>query len=135
MTNLSLAQSCPIKAKERVQVFDVLMTEAMYSDLLRETQEIVELALKGMRRQVGIEPPHWPDGSGLILEHRDRFPEPAPARIEGLAATSKRLGQERELSFCGDLDFIPAEEYGREDACRTMRGAERAVRRVEVRIP
>jgi HEPN domain-containing protein len=37
-----------------------------YSDVVREAQEIVELALKGMLRQIGIEPPKWHDVGQLI---------------------------------------------------------------------
>lgn len=57
MTNHTLAQSYLIKATKRLRILDVLMEEAAYSDVVREAQEIVELALKGILRQVGIEPP------------------------------------------------------------------------------
>lgn len=57
MTNVSLAQSYLIKARKWLKILTVLFDEAAYSDVVREAQEIVELALKGMLRQVGIEPP------------------------------------------------------------------------------
>lgn len=40
-----------------MKILPVLLDEAAYSDVVREAQEFVELALKGMLRQVGIEPP------------------------------------------------------------------------------
>ncbi len=65
MTNISLAQSYLSKARKRLRILTVLLEEEAYSDVVREAQEIVELALKGMLRQVGIEPPHWHDVSPM----------------------------------------------------------------------
>jgi hypothetical protein len=50
MTNTSLAQSYLLKASKRLKILPVLLAEAAYSDVIREAQEIVELALKGMLR-------------------------------------------------------------------------------------
>lgn len=51
MKNLTLAQSYLVKAKARLKILRVLYDEKAYSDAVREAQEIVELALKGMLRQ------------------------------------------------------------------------------------
>ena len=51
MTNTSLAQSYLVKALKRLKILAVLLDEAAYSDVVREAQEIVELALKGMLPQ------------------------------------------------------------------------------------
>ncbi|GAB4108465.1 MAG: hypothetical protein Kow001_05840 [Acidobacteriota bacterium] len=56
MTNLTLARSYLVKAWKRLKILTVLLEEEAYSDVVHEAQEIVELALKGMLRQVGIEP-------------------------------------------------------------------------------
>ena len=47
--------------------------------------------------------------------------------MEELAAISKWLRRERELAFYGDIDFIPTEEYSREDALRAIEGARKTV--------
>jgi HEPN domain-containing protein len=73
LKNLSLAKSYLDKAQKRLKILDVLLAEDDYSDVVREAQEIVELALKGMLRQIGIEPPKWHDVGALILEYRARF--------------------------------------------------------------
>jgi len=57
MTNRSLALSYLEKASKRAKILSLLRREKAYSDVVREAQEIVELSLKGMLRQVGIEPP------------------------------------------------------------------------------
>jgi HEPN domain-containing protein len=73
VTNTSLARSYLVKSRARLKILPVLMAERAWSDVVREAQEIVELALKGMLRQAGVEPPHWHDVGGLVVEHRERF--------------------------------------------------------------
>jgi HEPN domain-containing protein len=100
------------------------LNESAYSDVMREAQEIVELALKGMLRQAGVEPPKWHDVSSLLLEFRGRFPDSVAADVERLAEISAYLRKEREISFYGDIDFIPTEEYSRDDALKATADAE-----------
>jgi HEPN domain-containing protein len=123
MTNDSLARSYLIKATKRLKILPVLLDEEAYSDVIREAQEIVELALKGMLRQVGVEPPKWHDVGPHLKEFHQRFEKPVHAHVDRLAAISKWLRKEREFSFYGDIDFIPTEEYSREDALRAMEDA------------
>jgi HEPN domain-containing protein len=66
VTNVSLAEAYLVKAQKRLKILGVLLAEAAYSDVVREAQELVELALKGMLRQVGIEPPKWHDVGDLL---------------------------------------------------------------------
>jgi len=127
MTNSSLAKSYLKKASSRLKTLPILKEDQAYSDVIREAQEIVELALKGMLRQIGIEPPKWHDVGILLIEHRDRFARAASRRIPRLAKASKWLRKERELSFYGDLDFIPTEEYSLADANKAIREAQFAV--------
>ena len=118
MTNSSLASSYLRKAQARLKTLPVLHAEGAYSDVVREAQEIVELALKAMLRQVGVEPPKWHDVGNLLLEHAARFDARVRRRIPRMARTSRWLRKERELSFYGDIDFIPSDEYGPKDAMR-----------------
>lgn len=137
MTNISLAQSYLIKATKRLKILPVLLSEEAYSDVVREAQEIVELALKGMLRQAGIDPPKWHD-VGMILDEQKRlFPAGVNKEVPRLIAISKWLRKERELSFYGDIDFIPSEEYVKKDAEKAIRDANFTVRiaRKVVNIP
>ena len=131
MNNATLARSYLIKSQKRLKILDVLLTESAYSDVIREAQEIVELALKGMLRQAGIEPPKWHDVSSLIIEYRVRFPESVDRDAERLAEISSYLRKEREFSFYGDIDFIPTEKYSREDAHKAITDAKLVVKRAE----
>ncbi len=123
MTNVTLAQSYLRKAVDRLDILDVLQRKGAYSDVVREAQEIVELASKGMLRAVGIEPPKFHDVGGLIQEHKDKFREEVSGRVDEIAAICKRLKKERELAFYGDIDFIPTEEYRAEDAKEALENA------------
>lgn len=135
MTNLTLAQSYLVKAKKRLRILDVLLEEEAYSDVVREAQEIVELSLKGMLRAVGIEPPKWHDVGSLLIEYQDKFSEEVAREVERVAQISKRLRKERELSFYGEVDFIPTEAYSRKDALLSRDEAREVVSLAEKAIP
>jgi len=123
MGSMTLAQAYVFKATKRLKALDVLLAEQSYSDVVREAQELVELALKGVLRQIGVDPPKQHDVGGLLLEYRDRLPSRVAADADRLAAISKRLRKERELAFDGDVDFIPTVEYKRQDAARAIEEA------------
>ncbi len=133
MTHKTLAESYLFKARKRLRILNIIFEEEDYSDVVREAQEIVELALKGMLRSVGIDPPKWHDVGKILLENENLFTE-VKEHLKKLADISKWLRKERELSFYGDIDFIPTEEYGPEDAIRAMRDAEYVVRIAEIVI-
>ena len=120
MTNGSLAESYLIKVTKQLKILSILLDDEAYSNVVREAQEIVELALKGMLRQVGMEPPHWHDVSRFVREYRQRFPAVSDDEIERLAAVSTALRKERELAFYGAIDFIPTDQYTREQAQQAL---------------
>ncbi len=120
MTNLTLAQAYLKKASDRMDILHMLHAKGAYSDVVREAREIVELAQKGMLRAVGIEPPKYHDVGGLLMEHKDRFEKEIEKDLQQAAQISKWFRKERELSFYGDIDFIPTEEYTEKDSDRAM---------------
>jgi hypothetical protein len=65
VTGRSLALAYLEKAQKRLRVLEVLLEEQAYSDVVREAQEVVELALKAMLRLVGVEPPKQHDVGGF----------------------------------------------------------------------
>lgn len=135
MTSTTLARSYLLKAAKRLRVLELLLQEEAYSDVVREAQELVELALKAMLRYAGIDPPKWHDVGPILLEHEGRFPEALRPDLARLAAISKWLRREREFAFYGDVDFIPTEEYGREDAARALADARFVLGRARDLVP
>lgn len=127
MKNLTLAQSYLMKAQARLKILDVLYTEDAFSDVVREAQEVVELALKGMLRQIGIEPPKVHDVGDLILEYRRMFADDVAKQAERLREISKWLRKEREFAFYGEVDLIPTLEYSAQDAERAIADANTVV--------
>lgn len=127
MSSESLASAYVYKAMTRLKILEVLIELEDYSDVVREAQEIVELALKGMLRGIGVEPPKYHDVGPLIVEHGQHFQTEIRPALEELASISKWLRKEREFSFYGDVDFNPLAEYSRDDAEEAQRDAHRVV--------
>lgn len=123
MTYEELARSYLEKSRRRIRALLVLLEEDAYSDVVREAQEVVELALKGVLRAIGVDPPHWHDVSGVIQAYTDRLPCISPEELADVARISRYLYSERERSFYGDVDLIPTQVYGRADAERAFRDA------------
>ncbi len=121
MNNITLAQSYLQKASVRLKVLDLLLAEKAYSDVIREAQEAVELALKGILRQIGVEPPKQHDVGRLVVEYARSLPPDVREDAPRLAEISRWLRKEREFAFYGDVDFIPTEEYTLQDAEQARR--------------
>jgi HEPN domain-containing protein len=123
-SQLALAHSDIAKAGKRLKVLSLLLQEEAYSDVVREAQELVELALKGILFQAGIDPPKEHDIGRFFKEMRDRLPQPAAQAADRLAAISGQLGRERNASFYGDQNFIPSEGYTCQEAEQALEDAE-----------
>ncbi|MBP2071543.1 HEPN domain-containing protein [Thermoanaerobacterium butyriciformans] len=134
MNNITLAESYLQKAKTRIKMIEFLMNEEDYSDVIREAQEAVELALKGMLRKIGVEPPKQHDVGYLLIEYKDKFSDEVKEAVDKLASISKWLRKEREFSFYGDIDFIPTLEYTEEDARKAINDSKLVVNIAEKAI-
>lgn len=135
MTNVTLAQSYLLKAEVRLKILPILLQEKAFSDVVREAQEAVELALKGMLRQIGVEPPKVHDVGYLLVEYQSMFTESIRQNIDKLRNVSRWLRKEREFAFYGEVDFIPSLEYRKEDAERAIRDANFVVMTAKECIP
>ena len=124
MTSEELARSYLRKATDRLEILDLLLRKEAYSDVIREAQEIVELALKGRLRAVGVEPPKWHNVGPILQEQRGRLPDSVRGEVDELARISAWLRDEREASFYGDIELIPTEAYDRNDAERAIADAQ-----------
>lgn len=111
MTNEDLAERYLTKCELRLEVLALLLARGGHSDVVREAQELVELAVKAMLRSVGVEPPKQHEVGALLVEHARRFPLEVRDRLPRAAEISKDLRKDRELAFYGDVDFIPTLEY------------------------
>lgn len=131
MRNSELALDYVRRAEVRLQALDVLFTGESWADVVRESQEIVELALKGLLRSCGIDPPRIHDVSEILLAERDRLPEPLQGDLEELARASKDLRRDRELAFYGAEDLTPSSFYSQADAMQARDAARMTVETVK----
>jgi HEPN domain-containing protein len=123
MRNRGLAADYVRRAAVRVQAIKVLHDAGSWADVVRESQEAVELALKGLLRNSGIEPPRLHDVSAILTAERERLPESVHAHVDRMAAISRDLRRDQELAFYGAEDLVPSEFYGEPDALRALEGA------------
>jgi len=116
MQNQDLAADYVRRASARVKALDVLFEEESWADVVREAQEIVELALKGLLRASGVEPPRIHDVADVLREEHARLPEPVRPKVARLADASRSLRRDRELAFYGAEDLTPSDFYRQTDA-------------------
>lgn len=127
MRNRDLAGDYVARAAVRLMALDVLFEHGSWADVVREAQEVVELALKGLLRAHGVDPPRIHDVSEVLLAERGRLPETVQPEVESLAAVSRDLRRDRELAFYGAEDLTPSDFYARRDAEKARDGARRVV--------
>jgi HEPN domain-containing protein len=125
--NTGLAADHVRRAEIRLEALDVLFKHESWADVVRESQEVVELALKGLLRAHGVEPPRIHDVSEVLLAERKRFPDGLQKELDALASISRELRRDRELAFYGAEDLTPSGFYSRSDAERAREGARRTV--------
>lgn len=127
MTNIRLGKSYVERARGRLPFLRQMQAAGLHADVVRESQEVVELALKGLVRMVGLDPPKEHDVSKFMTRERHRLPESVSAHLPDIRRMSKRLRRERELAFYGGDDFIPSDEYDAEDSNEAIQFAEAIV--------
>lgn len=130
MRNLDLARDHVRRAQARLLALDVLFDAESWADVVRESQEVVELALKAALRTSGVEPPRVHDVSDILRAHVERLPEAMRPEVGALAAISRSLRRDRELAFYGAEDLTPSDFYTRADAERARAGARKVVETV-----
>lgn len=116
MRNRSLANDFVLRAGKRIKAVETLFNEQAYADVVRESQEVVELLLKALLRFANVEVPHVHDVSAILLAERERLPDIVKTHVETMASISKELRRDRELAFYGTEDLTPSEFYNEDDA-------------------
>ena len=134
MRNRDLAADHLRRAVARLRALDVLFEAESWADVVRESQEIVELTLKGLLRACGVEPPRIPDVADVLLAERDRLPKDLAPHVERLAAVSRALRRDRELAFYGAEDLTPSTFYREADAVTARDSARDVVSSVRPHI-
>ncbi|MCC6765708.1 MAG: HEPN domain-containing protein [Deltaproteobacteria bacterium] len=116
MTNPKLARDYLLRSQKRLKAVALLLAEESHADVVRESQEVVELLLKGFLRSFGVPVPFSYDLSEVLGENASRLPADVARLVPRWAEISKRLRKDRELAFYGSEDVTPSSFYTREDA-------------------
>jgi HEPN domain-containing protein len=111
--NLDLGRDYVERATRRLKAVDLLHAERGWADVVRESQEVVELALKGLLRHCDVEVPRVHDVSDILRENAERLPKPASAALDEICEISRRLRRDRGLAFDGSEDLTPSEKSSR----------------------
>lgn len=131
MRNRGLAADHVKRAGARLRALDVLFDAGSWADVVRESQEVVELALKGLLRAYGVEPPRIHDVADVLLAERSRLPATLADHVDRLATISRQLRRDRELAFYGAEDLTPSTFYRESDAVTARDGARDVVATVQ----
>ena len=115
------------RAQARRKALDTLFAAAAYPDVVRESQDIAELVLKGALRFVGVDPPKRHDAHKVLARFVDRFPHEWRLAVDELHPSLDRLAEERGPAFYGDDERgVPASDlFDEADARRAMSVADR----------
>jgi hypothetical protein len=131
MTNPKLARDYLLRSRKRLKAVALLLEEDAFADVVRESQEVVELLLKAVLRSFGIAVPFSHDLSETFAEHGSRLPDAVRSLLPRWSEISKHLRKDRELAFYGSEDITPSSFYTRRDAEQAKGMAEEVLAGVE----
>lgn len=123
MKNKDLAQDYIIRAGHRLSAVELLFEKKSYADVVRESQELVELCLKSLLRLARIETPRVHDVGDILIDAKEKLPAQVREQVATLAKISKNMRRDRELSFYGSEDLTPSDFYKEEDAKKALEDA------------
>ncbi|HOK56140.1 MAG TPA: HEPN domain-containing protein [bacterium] len=121
MVNKRLIGSYLKRAKVRREILNQFMLKKSYSDVIRESQEIIELLEKAILLNLNVTPPKWHDVIDLIIKHSEKLKLDIKKDFKKIEKDCKWLRSQREISFYGDMDFIPEDFYGKKDAEKAIK--------------
>lgn len=127
MINQALYRDYLLRAQGRLKAIETLYVEKLWADVVRESQEVVELALKALLRFLNIEVPHVHDVSGVLEANKHLLPAVALKALDELVDISQELRRDRELAFYGSEDITPNQFYKEKHARAAKTKAARVV--------
>jgi HEPN domain-containing protein len=115
MKNVSLVADYITRAEHRLAAVRLLAERKSWADVVRESQEVVELCLKALLRSARVEVPRIHDVSKILRAEAHRLPKTMRAHVDRLADISHSMRRDRELAFYGSEDLTPSEFYEEKD--------------------
>ncbi len=131
MKNKTLHLDYIKRSENRLAALDVLFERESWPDVVRESQEIVELSLKALLRAFGIEVPRIHDVGDILESQRSLLNKSSKAELAKMADISSQLRRDRELAFYGSEDLTPSEFYKKKHAEEARKNAQWVVVQVK----
>jgi len=128
-----LAKDYLKQADIRFETAKRVINENMYAYAIRQSQEAVELALKGAMRLIGVDFPKWHDIGETLRKEKDKFPENFLKDIPKLSAISEKLLALREPAMYGDenLNLGPSDLFNKSDTREVLNDTEFCLKKVK----
>ena len=123
MKNKTLAKDYIERAGKRLHALSALFEVQAWADVVRESQEVVELALKALLRSCHIEVPRIHDVPPVLNQEQQRLPPAVREELKRYTDISRNLRRDQELAYYGSEDLTPSEFYTGEDAEKAMASA------------
>jgi HEPN domain-containing protein len=113
------------EARGRLEIVQIAADRGLWATVVRESQECVELFLKGALRLVAIEPARTHDVAEALRREASRFPDWFRSQVEFLASISTEMAGDRGIAFSGDerQDLGPQDLFDQDDAQRALGNA------------
>ncbi len=126
MTSSQMGRRYIEEARGRMDLVRLARDKGLWSTVVREAQECVELYLKGALRLVAIEPARSHDVAELLRHAAERFPDWFRSQVEFMAAISTEMAGDRGIAFYGDerQEIGPQDLFDQDDAARAMQNLE-----------
>lgn len=131
MRNIDLASDYIKRCGARLEALKTLYEQKSWPDVVRESQEVVELALNALLRKKGIEFPRIHDVSSILKEKANLLPKEIQKDLDRLCQISRSARRDREIAFYGAEDLSPLEFYTEDDARKAMNEAKHVVSSVK----
>jgi len=123
MQNKSLVKDYIQRAEVRLGAVEYLFSKQAWADTVRESQEVVELALKALLRDCYVDIPRIHDVSSILTQEKEKLPMPIQKDLEKICDISRNLRRDRELAYYGSEDLTPSEFYQEKDAKEALASA------------
>ena len=127
MKNDDLVADYLTRSKGRLKALDILFEEKLWADVVRESQEVVELSLKALLRYHRIEVPRVHDVSEALETNFKRLHEKVQEMLPEIVEISRDLRRDRELAFYGSEDITPNTFYKEKHARQARERANKVV--------
>ncbi|MEM0117395.1 MAG: HEPN domain-containing protein [Conexivisphaerales archaeon] len=126
MDLLEMAKDYMKRAETRLKSASLALSEASYPDVVRFSQECVELSLKAALRSRNVEYPKEHDIGKILKQVIDRFPDWLRSEVDRISEISSDLASKRAASMYG-LEVAnkpPGSLFSKNDALISLKDAE-----------